>query len=1050
MRPTGIQTIRPIALSLVVATFWLTTILHSTLPNRLQANEVDFKRDVFSILQERCISCHGADEQEGQLRLDAKSMVLHGGVSGPAVRAGHPDKSLLLQRILGAGEVDRMPLDEDPLSDAEVATLTKWIKAGANWPAGIGANIEVGKRHWAYIAPQKTPLPKVQQQDWPQNPVDYFTLAKMEQNKFSPSQAAAPANLIRRVHLDLTGLPPTVEEVDAFVRDPTREHYLDVVDRLLKSPRYGERWARLWLDLARYADSNGYQADQYRNVWPYRDWVINAFNSDMPFDQFTIEQIAGDLLPNATVEQKIATGFHRLTTCNVEAGVDPEENRVEQLIDRVNTTGTVWLGTTLECAQCHNHKYDPFTQKDYYQLFAYFNNTPLEVEGNGVTYNFTGPKMALPLAPDMIAQKQLIADKIAQLKDNLVEFEIGQRADQATWEASLKSPQDANFHVLEILEFQSQGGASHRVLDDQSVLVTGAKPATDVYVIEAKTTVQKITGFRLETLTHDELPGMGPGRHEGDRPNFVLNEFKVERLLPNDLLPNDPLPNDPLRNNRTEVVKLHSAVADFSQKNFAASGAIDENPKTAWAISPAFGKDHEATFLTSSPISHDGELTFRITLDQQHGEGRCVGRPRISVMTGQRTRATVPKAVQKILGIELSKRTAGQKTQLQNYYFKQSAKHKQLTDAIAAMEAEATKVIAPTTLVMIEMPKGRDSFLFKRGDFLNKGAAVTANTPAILHKTEDIPGNRLGLARWLSDAQNPLVGRVAINRWWSEIFGRGIVSTEEDFGTQGEPPTHQALLDWLAADFVESGWSMKHIHRLIVTSATYQQASALTDEAREKDLYNLFYARGARLRLSAELIRDNALQISGLLSTKAGGPPIFPPQPENIWRHVGRNAPTYATSTGPDRFRRGIYVIWRRSAPYPSFVNFDAPDRASCTVKRPHTNTPLQALTLLNDPAYVELAMGLARRMLHDLPNSKVEERITYGFRRCVSREPNALERSHLTAVFLRERERLAKDSQAAKAVAGPIQDGESVEELGAWFLIANILLNLDETITKG
>ncbi|MEO8498307.1 MAG: DUF1549 and DUF1553 domain-containing protein, partial [Planctomycetota bacterium] len=579
------------------------------------------------------------------------------------------------------------------------------------------------------------------------------------------------------------------------------EKYERAVDSLLASPQYGARWARPWLDAARYADSNGYQADQYREVWPYRDWVIDAMNADMPFDQFTLEQLAGDLLPDATITQKIATGFSRLTTCNVEAGVDPEENRVNQIIDRVNTTGTVWLGTSIECAQCHNHKYDPFTQRDYYQLFAYFNNTPLEVKGDGVTYEFVGPKMDLPISDEQRQERDRLEAQIAELTAQL-----------------------------------------------------------------------------------------------------------------------DP------------------------------------------------------------PI-------------------------------------------------------------------------KKLRDQIAGLQKQIDAIEPVTTLVMVEDEKPRPTTVFKRGSFLDQGEAVSMSTPGALPELLSNVGaqDRRELAKWLTSRENPLTARVAVNRWWAEIFGRGIVATLEDFGTQGERPTHPKLLDWLAVELMESGWSMKHVHRQIVLSATYQQSSRITPDLLKRDPNNKLYARAPRFRLPAETVRDNALAIAGLLSYKLAGPPVFPPQPPNIWRHVGRNEPKYNTSEGNDRFRRGIYVIWRRSAPYPSFTNFDAPDRASCVVARPRTNTPLQALTLLNDPAYIEMAIALAERIAAADHLTNVEDRVAFAIKLCVARSATSDEVEHLAEVYRQQRDYFESSPAAAKSLVGKQTNSVAeVQDIAAWFYVANILLNLDETITKG
>ncbi len=832
----------------------LTSPAHRLAAEAPSPDRVDFVRDIQPILTARCVSCHGSDEQEGSLRLDSRSIVLQGGVSGPALLPGEPEQSLLLRRVLGLDDQERMPLDDEPLAEREIALLRRWIAEGAAWPDAASAADAKIRAHWAYQPPRHAGLPQVKNAEWVRTPVDAFILARLEAEGLAPSPEVERSRLLRRVYLDLIGLPPSVEEVEAFLADDAPDAYERVVERLLASPAYGPRWARPWLDLARYADSNGYQADQYREVWPYRDWVIRAMNADMPFTQFTVEQLAGDLLPEATLEQKIATGFHRLTTCNVEAGVDPEENRVNQIIDRVNTTGMVWLGTSLECAQCHNHKYDPFTQKDYYRLFAYFNNTPLEVKGDGVTYDFIGPMMDLPLAE---------AQKAARL------------------------------------ELQSQRDAAQQELD--------------------------------------------------------------------------------------------------------------------------------AALAARAPAQAEWEQQAAANL------------------------AALPANIKRIVNLPPGKRNKKQQNDLTAYFVGLDPAIKALKEHVAALQKQLDATQPPTTLVMIE-DQPRQTHVLRRGEFLNPGEPVEPGVPLVLHDLpQDAPANRLALAHWLTDENNPLTARVVANRAWAEMFGQGIVATEEDFGSQGEPPTHPELLDWLAVEFMRSGWSQKHLHRLIVTSSVYRQSSRVTPELLERDPYNKLLARGPRLRLSAEMVRDNALAISGLLSEKQDGPPVYPPQPEGVWRHVGRNAPKWSTETDDDRFRRGVYVFWRRSAPYPSFVNFDAPDRAACVVQRARTNTPLQALTLLNDPAYLEMAAGLARRVLTERAGDNAPHKLDYAFRCCVARAPTEQELRHLQDVHDRELSHFRANPQSAKTLLGktPVDDLDAAE-FATWLLIGNILLNLDETITKG
>ena len=854
--------------------------------------------------------------------------------------------------------------------------------------------------------------------------------------------------------MDLTGLPPSVEQLDAYLNDGNPDAYERAVDRLLKSRNYGQRWAVPWLDAARYADSNGYQADQYREVWPYRDWVVDAINADMPFDQFTIEQLAGDLLPDPSIQQQIATGFHRQTPCNVEAGVDPEENRVNQIFDRVNTTGMVWLGTTLECAQCHDHKYDPFSQRDYYRLFAFFNNTPLEVKHtSATTFDFYGPKINVPLPADATndqrkLKKKLIGSRhdLAELVDQLIDKQSAWEDEQLKQVRMSAAEEDANWHRAKVMEFDSSGGATHEIMSDQSVLLSGKRPGKDHYRVVTQFDASKITAIKLEALTHQSLPGRGPGRHHADRPNFVLNDFVafVES--------EDPRPD------RRREFHFKSAWANFSHKDYHVTNAVDELPDTGWAVHQQFHQPHVAIFYLNDavPITTSDRVVFQ--LKQDHGGARTIGRLRISAcdrdtppLSASPDHSLPPDLVE-ILMIPQSGRTEDQQAELTEYYRALQPKFVALTKQVAQLTRELGESLSATTLVMSEQPSSRMTSILRRGDFRDPQQKVQTGTPGVLHSMPgNVSRNRLGLARWIVSQDNPLTARVIVNRWWSEIFGQGIVRTLEDFGTQGQRPTHPQLLDWLAVEFMENGWSRKQIHKMVVMSSTYRQSSSLTSQLRQMDPDNRLLARASRFRLPAEMIRDNGLAISGLLSDASGGPPVYPPQPEGIWRHVGRNAPKYETDTDSDRFRRGLYVVWRRSAPYPSFVNFDAPDRASCVVQRSRANTPLQALTLLNDEAYVEMSWAFARR----IANREMEgerEKLVFAFRSCVARQPTEPELELLLSIYRDERTRLARTPDKAKTLVGKneMPDGLTADQFAAWFFVANILLNLDETISKG
>ncbi len=1004
-------------------------VLWITPGSAAQEQDVDFEKDVWPVFQSQCISCHGPDAHEGQLRLDARAIAFKGGTTGSGIVSKKPDASEIYLRLVSDQPGKRMPAESDPLSPEQIELVRRWIEQGANWPDGIGSDAVEVERHWSYVPPIRPMLPEVQHTQWPQNSLDYFILRKLEEHDLRSSAPAGKERLIRRLYLDLLGYPPTVEQVAALVKDDAPDAYDKLVDDLLASPQYGIRWARPWLDLARYADSNGYQADQYRNVWPYRDWVINALNRDMPFDQFTIEQIAGDLLDNPTREQQIATGFHRLTTLNVEGGTDPELSRLNQVFDRVNTTATVWLGTTMECSQCHNHKYDPFSQKEYYELLAYFNNTPLEVNGASSAFNFYGPTIDV---------ERSFADqrKWAGLNEQRAEKQTALDAIQAkidegygAWVKSIVESQvDATqWFVMDAANPLSAKGATLRILEDQSVLSTGENPDKDVYQIEFRTDQQRITGIKLEALTHPDLPGTGPGRYTAERPNFVLQEFTLhhgERQL-----------------------ELTDGIADYSQPNFDVNKAVDGDEGTAWAIASEFFKPHQAEFLLAQPLESEEPVTLKATFVMNYGGSRVLGRIRLSAMTGSRPTSKVPQRMVKLASKQ--ERNEKEEKELHDFYLSRQPEYQKAKKTLAAVEKDLTALRAPTALVMQEMEQPRKTHMLIRGEYKNHGELVSPGIPSILHSlpADERGANRLNLAEWLVSRENPLVARVTVNRWWAEFFGRGIVATEEDFGSQGEWPTHPQLLDWLAVELMENDWSMKHIHRLIVTSATYRQDSSIREQLLEVDPTNKLLARMPRLRMSAEGIRDTLLQISGLLELQMGGEPVYPPQPAGIWRHVGRNAPKYKTSTETNRYRRGIYVIWRRSAPYPSFTVFDAPDRTSCVVNRSRTNTPLQALTLLNDPMYWEMTKALARHVEKSHPGD-LRQQIVYAFTRTVSRHPSEREIDILAELYEETVERLIERPADLAELVGH-EDKSASAESGAWYYLSNVLLNLDETITR-
>jgi mono/diheme cytochrome c family protein len=787
----------------------------------------DYLKEVKPLLVKNCFQCHGLKAQKGGLRADTVKALLAGGDTGPAIVPGKSGESLLIAAVTGADGITRMPLKKPALPANQIAVLKAWIDAGAAVPANDPPDDgKHGTSHWAFVPPVRptpSPLPNGRGSDGPRNPIDAFILAKLQAAGLRPSPEADRATLIRRVSLDLTGLPPSADEVAAFLADTRPDAFDRVVDRLLSSPHYGERWGRHWLDLARYADSNGYSIDAPREIWKYRDYVIDALNHDLPFDQFTVEQIAGDLLPDATLEQKVATGFHRNTQINQEGGIDPEQFRVEAVADRVSTTGVVWLGLTLGCCRCHDHKYDPVTQKEFYQLFAFLNNCD---EPN------------LPLAtPEQAAERARRDEQLQKLEDELRQEEI---------------------RVLTAIPEEER--EKHR----------------EYYVIHNLGSVQRT-----------------------DQQKQTIYRFISGR---------DP--------------KLKSKVAEYNRLKR--------------------------------------------------------GGPKIT-----------------------------------------------------------------TTMVLAERKTPRESYVHVKGDFTRKGDPVSPAVPAVLHPLHDsTKPNRLDLARWLVDRDNPLVARVTVNRIWQHYFGKGLVETENDFGVQGSPPTHPELLDWLACEFMDRGWSYKALHRLIVTSATYRRSSAGKPPA--ADPTNRLLSRQNRLRMEAEVIRDCGLAASGLMNRKVGGPSVRPPQPDGVFKftQVKREWPA---DTGPDRFRRGLYTYFWRAAPYPALLVFDAPDAGATCTRRLRSNTPLQALTLLNDEAYVELAQGLAGRVLREANDDVGRFRLAYEA--SVGREPSAAEIERLTRFLAEQKREYEADADSAKQFAKGVPGDPATA--AAWVAVARVVLNLDEFITR-
>jgi mono/diheme cytochrome c family protein len=1047
-----------------------------------EGKRVDFTRDVRPILADRCYTCHGPDEQARttELRLDRRESAFADlGDGRRALVAGETATSELVRRITNDDPDERMPPPDAKrqLTPEQIETLVKWVEQGAAWD-----------EHWSLVPPQRPEFPAVRNRAWPINGIDWFVLARLEREGLAPSPAAAKETLLRRVTLDLTGLPPTLAELDAFLADESPRAYEHVVDRLLQSPRYGEHMALPWLDAARYADSNGYQGEMTRTLWPWRDWVVQALNDNMPFDQFTIEQLAGDLLPEPTRAQLVATGFHRNHMLNGEGGRIAEESRVDYVVDRVNTTATTWLGLTIACCQCHDHKYDPFPQTDFYRLYAYFNSID---ESGAVDANGNArPVLPLPTAEQEDRERELVA-ALDEAKTRLAAVTSAEH--RARWEertrAALVDPNRKPYwQPLAPRELASQNGQTLELQEDGAVFVSGANPEKDNYTLVYETDAERITGLRLDVLKHDSFTDGGLAR--SDSGNFVLTEFEVvtfrrgpagrasdvdvEKTSP----ATDARPAGPRMN-----VKIASAEADFEQGGLPVKAAFDGNPNTGWAVHKPGDMKHDraAVFVFAEPLAGGAGTVLEVRLKHESPhKHHNIGRFRISLTTEPAPKLAgsneLPANVIAALSTAEGDRNDEQKKAVDEQFRKSDA------DAASAQEKvnEAGKTLNDfrnsflKTMVMRDLSQPRETYRLKRGVWNDpdRSELLAPGVPGVLPMLpEDAPANRLALARWLVSGENPLTARVIVNRFWQQFFGMGLVKTAEDFGTQGEPPSHPDLLDWLAVEFAEGPlesslqaasrdgtlkrepqrpWDMKGLVRLIVTSATYRQSSVVRPELVERDPENRLLARGPRLRLTAQAIRDQALYVSGLLVEKVGGPPVKPYQPDGVWQDLTLGKISYQQDHGDDLYRRSLYTFWRRSVA-PTML-FDVPSRQVCVVKQTRTNTPLHALTLLNDVTYVEAARKLAERV-HKDGGTTPEERVAHALRLVTCRRPTGREVNSLVAVLERLRERYAREPQAAaellKIGETPADPSLPAVELAAYAGVMNVVLNLDEVVTK-
>lgn len=1018
-----------------------------------QERPVDFERDVQPVFEASCYSCHGPKSQMGGLRLDSKTLAFKGGQSGDVIQQRRAADSLLYKRIAGIGEQARMPMGIKPLDPAQIATIRNWIDQGAQWPEGIGAAAAEIKKHWAFVAPARPNLSAVGNAKWAVNPIDRFILARLEREKLAPSPEADRITLLRRLSLDLIGLPPTIEEVDAFLVDKSTNAYEKQVDRLLKSPHYGERWGRHWLDAARYADSDGYEKDKQRQVWFYRDWVINALNRDLPYDQFVVEQIAGDLLPNATQDQIVATGFLRNSMINEEGGIDPEQFRMEAMFDRIDAIGKSMLGVTIQCAQCHNHKFDPLTQEEYYRLFAFLNNTH---EANAAVYT-----------PAEQMKRAEIFRRIREIEGELQHRTPDWRARMATWEEKAKKGQTEWMVVRPDVDDISTGGQRYLPMKDNSLLALGYAPTKHKVKLTLRTDLKDIRAFRLELLNDPNLPLGGPGR--SIKGTGALSEFEVEaapasapektvkvkfaKATADINLPETPL--DAMFNDKTDKRRVTGPI-EF---------AIDGKEETAWNFDagPVLRNlPRKAVFTMETPVSHEGGTLLTFYLNQRHGgwnsddnQNHNLGRIRLSITSDANAVADdVPAAVRGILSIPRDQRSVAQEQAVFGYWRTTVTDWKGANEEIASMWKQHPE--GSSQLILKTRDDMRETHMLTRGDFLKPGKAVTPGVPAFLNPLpKDAPDDRLTFARWMVDRKAPTTARSLVNRVWQAYFGTGIVATSEDLGKQCEPPSHPELLDWLAVEFMDGGWSMKAMHKMIVTSATYRQTSRVTPDLLTRDPYNRLLARGPRMRVEAEIVRDIALAASGLLNPKVGGPSVYPPAPDFLFQPpVSYGPKNWHEAKGGDRYRRALYTHRYRSVPYPMLQNFDAPNGDISCVRRARSNTPLQALTALNEPLFIESAQALALRTLRD-GGASDSERLEYVFRRCVARRPQAAESAQLLSLLKKQITRLSEGRLDAWGLAGydpgktALPANATPVQLAAWTTVSRVLLNLDETITK-
>lgn len=1013
----------------------------------LLAGDLRFNRDIRPILADNCFACHGPDagQRQAELRLDERDAALAALDSGAkAVVPGNLDESQLWLRITAADESERMPPDDSgkSLTQGQIALLRQWIEQGAPWEG-----------HWAFLPVERPTPPPV---DGAEQPIDRFVRARLAAEQIEPAPPAEPVTLFRRLAFDLTGLPPSDAQVAAIAADRSDAAYRRIVDELLDSPRFGERMAIWWLDLVRYADSVGYHGDQPVSVYPFREYVIRSFNDNKPFNEFTREQIAGDLLPNPTVDQQIASGYNRLGMMSAEGGVQPKEYLCKYIAERVRNISGAWLGVTMGCAECHDHKFDPFTTRDFYRMEAFF--ADIEERGLYAGANVDGnwgPSIKLP-SPEQTAELDRLDQAISAVEKKLATSTPELEAAQAKWEQTVAPP--VSWTILRPAQANSSGGAALTVLDDGSILVSGDHPETDSYTLAFDDLPDGITALRLELLPHESLPAGGVGRAANG--NCMLTELRARHRAP---------AKEDESSETEEPVVLQNASETFAQKRddkgnqrLTAAGAIDgdESPLSGWAVAEEAALANHAVFQTRLDLAGGPGSRLVLELLQNRGlGGHTLGHFRISVTSHKRPvkahGAGLPRPVRDALEIAPAARDDRQRDEVAAYYRSIAPALKDDRKLLADTQkarAEFDKTI-PTTLVTRAV-EPRTIRVLPRGNWMDEsGEVVEPGVPDFLppRLPDDRRLTRLDLADWIVSSENPLTARVFVNRVWKLLFGAGLSRKLDDLGAQGQWPTHPELLDWLSAEFMESGWDVKHLIRTIVLSETYRQRSDRAD-LNERDPYNLLLARQSRHRFDAETVRDNVLAVSGLLVEQVGGPSVKPYQPPGYWAYLNFPMREWQNDSGESLYRRGLYTHWQRQYLHPSMLAFDAPSREECAADRPRSNTPLQALVLLNDTAYVEAARAFAERIIRD-GGTTVDARLRYAFQRALHRPVRTSEAAVLAELVGRHREQYRHDTAAADALLGvgqyPIAGDLDRAELAAWTSAARAILNLHELVTR-